>query len=273
MNVDKRQFRRHLTQLVASVLYNFNIKGFFTGNIYQGKLKGLCVPSLNCYSCPGAIMSCPLGTLQNGIMTIKIKFPYYILGLILFFSVILARFICGHLCPMGLLQDVLYKIKSKKIKKNNITRKLSIIKYIILILFVIILPILFNYPAFCKFICPAGTVEAALPLAIVNTKIHSLLKFFFRLKVLILILTILAVIFIYRAFCRFICPLGAIYSMFNKISFVRMDVDKNKCDNCNVCVNICPMDIKKVGDRECIMCEKCIDKCHANAINLIKKYG
>ena len=64
---DLRQFKRHLTQLVASVLYNFNIKGFLTGTIYQGRLKSFCVPSLNCYSCPGAVMSCPLGTLQSSV--------------------------------------------------------------------------------------------------------------------------------------------------------------------------------------------------------------
>ena len=264
---DIRQFKRHLTQLVASVLYNFNIKGFLTGTIYQGRLKSFCVPSLNCYSCPGAVMSCPLGTLQNGVMKIEIKYPYYILGVILLFSVLLARFICGFLCPFGFLQDILYKIKTKKLKKNKLTKKLTKLKYALLIIFVLIIPIIFDFPAFCKFICPAGTLEGSIPLAVVNEQIREMLHFFFTIKFIILVLVLFSIIFIYRSFCRFLCPLGAIYGLFNKISFVRMKVDENKCINCDACVNICLMDIKKVGDKECIMCGKCIPHCPKSAIS------
>ena len=77
---------------------------------------------------------------------------------------------------------------------------------------------------------------------------------------------VLGVIFAYRGFCRFICPLGAIYSFFNKISILGIKVDNEKCTNCGKCVAVCKMDIKKPGDFECISCGECIDKCGEGAI-------
>ena len=73
------------------------------GNIYKGDLKGMCVPGLNCYSCPGAIGACPLGSLQSALLNSKFKTPYYILGLLIIFGALLGRVVCGFLCPFGLL--------------------------------------------------------------------------------------------------------------------------------------------------------------------------
>ena len=58
-----RPHTRRLVQLYAALLYNANLKGFIDGHIYSGNLKAVCVPGFNCYSCPGAIASCPLGSL------------------------------------------------------------------------------------------------------------------------------------------------------------------------------------------------------------------
>ena len=267
-----KTYKRKIIQTLTLFLYNINFKGFRDANIYTGDLKKFCVPGLNCYSCPGSIGACPLGILQTSILNSKYKIPILIFGIILFFGILLGRIICGFLCPFGFLQELIYKIKTKKIKKNKITKKFTILKYIILIIFVLLIPIILNYPGFCKYICPVGTIEGGIPLTTLNENLKNLRGFLFNLKFTILIIILISSIFIFRFFCKFLCPLGAIYSMFNKISFFNIVLDEKKCINCNKCIEICPMDIKKVGDRECVSCTKCINICPTKAIKLGKRY-
>ena len=258
---------RRYTQLIAAVLYNCNIKGFAQGKIFKGATKGLCVPGLNCYSCPGAVAACPLGSLQSALAASKYRFPYYVLGTLLLFGLLFGRLICGFLCPFGLLQELLHKIPGKKIKKSRVTRALSRLKYIILAVFVVGIPLVKLSPAFCKYICPAGTLEGGIPLVIKNEQLRAMLGFLFSWKVFVLAAVLLLCIFCYRAFCRFLCPLGAIYSFFQPVSFFGIKVDANKCTGCGACVRKCKMDVKKVCDGECIQCGECVACCPENAIS------
>ena len=274
--MDKKQRKpltRRLIQVYSALLYNAYIKGFAEGEIYTGVLKNACVPGLNCYSCPGAISACPLGSLQNAISASADRPAFYVVGIILLFGMFLGRVICGFLCPFGLIQELLHKIPVNKLKKNKITQKLTCIKYVILSIFVVMIPLFFGLrkqplPAFCKYICPAGTLEGALMLMIHpdNADLRSLTGGIFYWKLAVLIAMVISCVFIFRAFCRFICPLGAIYSLFSKIALLGVRVDMNKCNNCGACVKTCQMDIKRVGDRECIQCGECIDVCPEKAI-------
>lgn len=266
--------KRKIIQLYAALLHNANISGFITGKIHTGDSKLACLPGLNCYSCPGAVGACPLGSLQNALAESKTKLPTYILGIILLYSIILGRTICGYLCPMGLIQELLYKIKSPKLKKNKITRVLSYFKYVLLVVLVIALPLIYGaqkmpLPAFCKYICPSGTSLGAIFLLMnpSNNDFFSMLGSLFTWKFLLLILFLVGSVFIFRFFCRFFCPLGAIYGLFNKISILGIKVDKSKCTNCSACINHCKMDVKEVGDHECIQCGECRSVCHCNAIS------
>ena len=257
---------RRLTQVITAVLYNCNITGFAKGQIYKGPTKAVCVPGLNCYSCPGAVGACPLGSLQSELVSSKYRFPYYILGVLILLGVLLGRFICGFLCPFGLIQELLYKIPTSKIKKSKVTKILSYFKYVILVVLVIVFPLALNMPGFCKYICPAGTLEGGILLGILNPEVAALLGKLFTWKTIVLVLIIISSVICFRSFCRFICPLGAFYSLFNRISFVRMVVDDTKCTNCGACVKYCKMDISRVGDRECVQCGECRDICGAGAI-------
>lgn len=264
--------KRRLIQLSAALLYNLNLKGFAEASIYRGKSKGLCVPGLNCYSCPGAVGSCPLGTLQNALSAMDRKLPFYILGVLLLLGVTLGRTVCGFLCPFGFLQELLYKIPVPKIKKNRVTRILSRLKYVILILFVLILPVYFKVtsglpvPAFCKYICPAGTLEGGIPLVSLDPSLRELAGALFNWKVLVLAVILLSACFVYRIFCRFLCPLGAIYSLFAPVALLGVKIDRNICTDCGRCTRTCRMDIRQVGDMECIQCGECIKECGVNAI-------
>ena len=265
--------KRRLIQIYAALLFNANLKGFATGKIYTGNVKSICTPGLNCYSCPAASGACPLGSLQNSIVSANKSTIYYVFAIILLYGLLFGRWICGFLCPFGLIQELLHKIPTPKIKKGKITRVLSFFKYFVLVFFVGIIPIAyalksFPLPGFCKYICPAGTLEGALGL--LSNKLNSgylrMLGPLFTWKFALMVSFLVACVFIFRFFCRFLCPLGAIYGFFNKISFVGVRVNQKSCTDCGICINKCKMDIKRVGDNECIACGECIDVCPTKAI-------
>ena len=260
------KYKRQYTQLITAVLYNCHLTGFFTGRISKGFSKGICVPGLNCYSCPGAAFACPLGSLQGALLRSSYKSLMYMLGTLLLFGLLLGRLICGFFCPFGWLQELLYKIPLPKMKKSRLTRVLSYLKYGILLLFVVAIPFVKLMPGFCKYICPAGTLEAGIPLVLLDESLQSKIGFLFSWKVFVLCACIILCSVCYRAFCRFICPLGAIYSLFHPMTFFGISVDQEKCSGCNACVRFCRTDIKKPGDRECIHCGECKKVCPEGAI-------
>ena len=266
--------KRKIMQLYFAVLFNANLKGFITGKIFTGKTKILCAPGINCYSCPGAIGACPLGSLQGAFSAKNHSTIYYVGGILLLYCIMFGRMICGWLCPFGLIQELVYKIKSPKLKKSPVTRLLSYLKYAILVFFVFIVPILYGIrkvplPAFCKYICPAGTIEGGLLLLShkTNTPLLSILGPLFTWKFLLMVSTIVGCIFIFRLFCRFICPLGALYGLFNKISVFGIKVDNSKCTHCGLCHAKCKVDIRTPGDQECISCGECVGVCPTKAIS------
>ncbi|MBQ5801592.1 MAG: 4Fe-4S binding protein [Clostridia bacterium] len=261
--------RRRIIQLYAALLTNANLKGFASGRIYQGNSKYLCVPGLNCYSCPGAVGACPLGSLQNALAASKTRLPAYIFGILILMGLALGRTICGFLCPFGLVQDLLYKIPSPKLKKNRVTRILSYGKYVTLAIFVVLMSFLFASPAFCKYICPAGTLGGAMGLLFHkdNVAFVEILGGLFTWKFALMVAILTACVFIFRPFCRFLCPLGAIYGFFSKLALIGVKLDKKACTNCGLCVAACKMDIRQVGDRECINCGECIPVCPTKAIS------
>lgn len=267
--ISHKPTKRRLVQLYTALLYNANIKGFASGKIYTGDTKKMCVPGLNCYSCPGAVGACPLGALQDSLAGSSKSAPAYIFGILILFGLLLGRVICGFLCPFGLIQELLYKIRTPKLRKSRFTRIASYFKYILLIL-VIAIPLIYSgIPVFCKYICPAGTLEGAVSLLanVENSGFYGMLGYLFSWKFCVLLVVIVASVFIYRFLCRFICPLGAIYSLFSKISLLGVKLDKDKCINCGLCIQGCKMDIKHVGDHECIQCGECISVCPVQAIS------
>ena len=270
--------KRRIIQLYVALLYNANLKGFAEGKISTASSKYMCVPGLNCYSCPGAVGACPLGALQNAFTKSGTSTPYYILGIIGLFGLIFARTVCGFLCPVGLCQELVHKIPSPKIKKSRVTRAVSYLKYVLLVVLVLAVPLLYSLqgaivPAFCKFICPAGTFEGGIMLLSNSANwtgsrdLLAMLGPIFTWKFALFVAIVVLCVFMYRPFCRFICPLGAIYGFFNKFAFLGVKVDKIKCTDCGLCVKHCKMDIKHVGDHECIHCGMCIKVCPVKAIS------
>ena len=263
-------------QLISAALVNGYIAGFQKGRIFTGGTKAVCVPVLNCYSCPGALGACPIGALQTAVGGVKHHFPFYVLGLLMLFGVLLGRAVCGLLCPFGLVQDLLHKIPSPKVRvPKGLDRPARGIEYVVLLVFVILLPAFavtetgITPPYFCQYICPAGTLGGGIPLMLADPALRQLAGWLFNWKVLVLVVIVTASIFIHRPFCRYLCPLGAFYALFNRFSFFQMSLDAHKCVGCGACERVCPMAVevtKDINSPECIRCGACQTACPTGAI-------
>lgn len=279
--MDKRkntgEWKRHGVQAFWALLTNSYLAGFVQGKIYKGKLKNLCVPGLNCYSCPGAVGACPIGAMQAVIGNRNFKFAFYVAGFLMFVGALTGRFVCGWLCPFGLIQEMLHKIPFlKKIDTFRGDKLLRKMKYVIFIVFVILLPMVLvdvlgqGAPYFCKLICPAGTLEGGLPLVLLNQSMRGALGWLYAWKNVLLLVTVILSVMIYRPFCKYICPLGAVYSVFNSIAVFRYRVEKETCTVCGVCARVCKMQVNPAehpNHPECIRCGVCKKSCPVNAIH------
>jgi len=252
---------RQLTQLTSTVLSNSYVGTVYTKTVNANPLKGICVPFLNCYACPTALFSCPIGTIQHFTATRAI--PFYVLSYIFLIGIFTGRMACGWLCPFGFLQDLMHKLPSPKYKVPHV---LKYMKYLVLLFLVIVIP---YYTGECWFskVCPAGTLTAGIPWAIWNpvnpANGQQVLPngpgLTFYVSVLILTGFLIWFVFSRRPFCKTACPMGAMLSFFNRYSVIKLEV-ANKCDVCNLCQDTCPMDLNvalEVDSGECIRCLEC----------------
>lgn len=270
---------RRWVQIICAIAFNAYIPGLFKGSIFQGRSKGVCVPVLNCYSCPAAVGSCPIGSIQHSLATARARVAagttqvgLYVIGTIGVVGTLVGRFPCGWLCPFGLIQELLYKIPGPKLR---IPRALYYLKYVVLALTVFILPFFvldaFGYGQswFCKWICPAGTMEAGLPLVAANAMVRNQVGWLFVWKVSLSVALVGWAIVSMRPFCRTVCPLGALLGLFNKVSFFRLKIDESTCIDCGRCREVCPVDLevtRRPNSPECIRCLKCIKACPTESL-------
>lgn len=270
---------RTAVQLAFAALTNGYAAGFLKGTIYKGEGKYLCLPGLNCYSCPGALGSCPLGAFQAVITGRDRSFSFYVAGFLLLFGAVLGRFVCGWLCPFGLVQDLLHKIPfPRKWRVLPGERGLRALKYVLLVIFVILLPLTVldvvgqGQPWFCKYICPSGTLLGGIPLVASNPALRSALSWLFAWKGALLAAVVLLSVVLWRPFCRYLCPLGAVYGLFNPVALCRYAIQEDKCTRCGSCQAACPMDLpvyRQPNTTQCIRCGKCRAACPQDAIALL----
>ena len=269
-----RNKHRWKIQLGAALASNPFLMNFLHGKISRGGLKAVCVPGLNCYSCPAAAASCPIGALQAVIGSSQFQFAYYVVGFLILVGALLGRVVCGFLCPFGWFQELIHMLPTRKYSTRRF-HVLTYLKYGILVLFVFVLPMTvvnevgLGDPFFCKYLCPAGILEGGIPLAAADTSIRASLGDLFTWKSCILLGVVTLSVFFYRPFCKWMCPLGALYGLCNRVSVYRLAVDADKCTACGACSWACRMDVevfRTPNHAECIRCGDCIATCPHGAI-------
>lgn len=277
--------RRRIAQIIAAVVLNPFVPNFIRGRLYGGGIKAVCVPALNCYSCPAAVGACPLGSMQVMLSSLKGYLggklassaawaAAYVVGAVAVVGAIGGRLACGWICPFGLAQELLLVRRNRP---TPLPRWPLLIKYAFLAVFVIALPLLLAYPSspmFCKLICPAGTSEAGIPLMahdrLAGDAVYPV-GLLFAWKLLLMLGFLAGTLVVSRFFCRTACPLGAAWGLFNRTSLVALEVDRGECTRCGFCKAICPMDIEifeDAGSAECIRCFRCAD-CPHGAVRVV----
>lgn len=275
--IRKQSMIRTWFQVAWFVLTNSYLRGYAKGMIFTGNTKVVCLPGLNCYSCPGALGSCPMGSLQAVMGDSGFRISLYVFGMLAAMGALFGRLICGWMCPFGLFQDLLHKIPIK-IKKKNLPghKYLKYLKYVILIVFPILLVSIVtdltgtSAPWFCEWICPSGMLLGGIPLVAVNSGLRAAAGIRFAWKLFILIAIAVLSLIYYRPFCKYLCPLGAVYSLFNPIASYRLVIDRDKCVSCGSCQKACGMDISTFetpNSFECIRCGTCMKACPMEAIS------
>jgi len=254
--------KRRIFQGMGAVLPNSYVQGFLTASLYQGSLKSGCSPLLNCYACPSALFSCPIGTLQHFMVTGNV--PFYGIGTLSVVGASVGRMTCGTLCPFGFLQDLLYKFRAWKVSIPVWTRYF---RYAVLALLVFLIPFLTHENWFSK-LCPMGTLIGGLPWVTLNVNVRSMIRALFWVKIAILLFFMTVSTTVKRPFCRAICPLGAIFSLFNKSSFLQLAWNPDTCTRCGKCQKICPVDIRPDRNWTNPDCLRCLDCTRCPSIKL-----
>jgi polyferredoxin len=262
------KLRNRLSQFAGLVLCNLYFYGFYIRGIYQGGLKVLPCPGFNCHSCPSALFTCPVGALQMLSIYGVYHLPLYVLGFLGLIGSAAGRIVCGWACPFGLVQDLLHTIPSPKFR---IPALVTWLRYAVLFGLVLGAAWITSDTWFCK-LCPAGTLEAGIPLTALNPDLREMTGTLFSVKLGILAFFLLLFVITRRPFCRTVCPLGTIYGFFNRISFIRPRFASDKCTGCKACLKQCPVELSPHEggaclSSQCIRCLRCL-KCPAGAITL-----
>jgi polyferredoxin len=169
---------------------------------------------------------------------------YIGLGVLTIWFIIVGRLFCGKACPLGFIQDLLYKIPFwVKIKTFKFDRPLRVLKYVH-----------FVY----NFILPALVVLGFLK----SFETHEMGNPFY------IVIAVIAII-IRRPFCKYVCAIGAVSSLFNRFSWYGYKTIDGQCVKCGICTKMCPMNIVPYtmkNSPECIRCGVCKKNCPKKAI-------
>jgi polyferredoxin len=255
-------FARRIVQFLSFGALNSNF-------IHSAAVSRWCLPVMNCEACIYGWLGCPVGMIRNS-LTMH-EFPWIPLAIVLGIGVLVGRFFCGWICPIGLLQDLLHKIPSRKFP---VPRWTTWIKYPVLAgsVFAAAWTLGGDSPwFFCNF-CPTAGVQVVLPAAIME---RDVLKLFEQpAKFASTLAMLLGAVALSRPFCKILCPIGALVAITNKIMPWKLHLNGNSCIHCRKCERSCPMDLPVMKhqdaavsrDPECILCHECKSACPVDAI-------
>lgn len=193
----------------------------------------LCNKGLPCSNCPLSFGICPIGVTQR--IAFIPYFPFYItLALILITGLVFGSLFCGWACPVGFIQDIAH---APRIRELKVTNKLKKVRYLSLL--------------------------AGILLIFFELRFHSLSRrgigVFHEAIIIGGGLFLASAIFLKRPICRILCPLGLIYGKLNRISPIKVALQKDKCLACKQCDKVCVSEIKPVKEVNEDLCAKCFN--------------
>ena len=230
---------------------------------------GFPAPVFYCYASPFATSLCPIGAIEYAVIVAPALLTY-IFGVLILFGAIFGRGMCGWACPIGALEDII-SLKSKfKTSVRMDKYKIRWLKYFILLI-IPILSYIYGAKVFTD-ICPIGGLTATVPTLLLNPYGYRPIQPFFTIKMILTVLFMVLIVLIARGWCKYFCPLGACFAVFNRVSLVAIKYDGGQCMDCTVplCAKECPMNLvpkSDVNSKECIRCGRCVDACPTNALH------
>jgi polyferredoxin len=236
------------------------------------RLHSICGPVFHCYSCPLATFACPIGVLAN--FSALHLIPFIAIGTLLAVGAVFGSFICGWACPFGFLQDLAARVPTPKLR---LPAFLGWFRYAVLLGLVLAVPYLYGEGHalfFCR-VCPAGALEGAVPFVASQAIAGKEIICPSAAKIAVLAVFLVAIFFTYRPWCSVFCPLGAIFSLCNRLSFFFVRFQPDQCSGCDLCRDLChqrgPWQ-QRAGDLRCIRCLDCM-RCRALSAGTVFSSG
>jgi ferredoxin-type protein NapH len=232
------------------------------------RMHTVCGPVFHCYSCPLAAFACPIGVLAN--FSALHVFPFAAIGTLVVVGAIFGSFVCGWACPFGFLQDLVARVPTPKFVLPAWT---GWCRYAVLAGLVLIVPYLWgegHWLFICR-VCPAGAVEAALPYTAQSALNGGPIVWPSAVKSGILLVFVGAMFFAWRPWCTLLCPLGAIYSIFNRFSVFFLRFQRGDCVGCDKCRSLCKgghRPQQRVDGLQCVRCLECTN-CRAVTVQTL----
>ena len=226
------------------------------------------------FAAVGNIVSC---IYKGNISWESVKYSVWMLLATVPATVLVGRFFCGFFCSFGAVQDLLWlgshRLRALFPGKRNLKKADRIFrfaKYAVLFYFII-------------FIWSGVTaVKTAGPWQVFGQYVSfghwPGLKPLLSVGGVLLLLIFIGSLFVQRFFCRYFCPMGAIYSLISQASFLKIDKPRDGCGKCHLCTSKCPMgmDLTKkdrIAGGECISCQKCVSWCPKGNARFRSRYG
>ena len=226
------------------------------------------------FAAVGNIVSC---IYKGNISWESVKYSVWMLLATVPATVLVGRFFCGFFCSFGAVQDLLWlgshRLRALFPGKRNLKKADRIFrfaKYAVLFYFII-------------FIWSGVTaVKTAGPWQVFGQYVSfghwPGLKPLLSVGGVLLLLIFIGSLFVQRFFCRYFCPMGAIYSLISQTSFLKIDKPRKECGKCHLCTSKCTMgmDLTKkdrIAGGECISCQKCVSWCPKGNVHFRSRYG
>ena len=201
---------------------------------------------------------CPISSVQN--IFLKWNNGYLLLFLIpIVLAVTVGRVFCGYVCPFGAIQELLHVRKWEFRIPRKWRSLLGFIKYGLLAYLVTRVIVTGTGTGIWQGATPFKALFewGGTPLTIALTAIFAVFS-----------------VVLWRPFCDFFCPLGALLSLLSRFSFFKLEATAS-CISCGICTPVCPVGACKIGEirsADCFLCGDCVRACPVTSLRLARRW-